>query len=326
LGLSRIACKRLHPQCLTSIAAALRRYRQLTREIDIVDAWTVPAYTFAGLARYLGRVPVLLAGRRSLPDVHRTRTWYREAARGVAMRQVDAVVANSEAAAKAAVSVEGIDQSRVHVIRNAVVPADVPPWGRATTRRGWNFTDDRIVIGCVGTLQPGKGHGLLLEIASDLREAHPELRYVFVGNGPLRDSIEAEIRSRELNGIVVVHTSEPDARRIYAAFDIVVQASESEGLPNAVLEAAAAGLPIVATAVGGTAEIVRSEREAILVGRDDRQGLASGIERLIADPALAQRLAGSARTRSREFSVGELVRRTAELYLNLLAGRSGRPA
>ncbi len=318
LGLRREACARLTLRCPRVAVRAADRYLRLARRIDVVDAWLVPAYTFAGIMQPVARVPVLLAGRRSALDVRRTRTWYRGMAERLAMRSVDAVVANSQAAADQAIAIEHIDRDRVHVVRNAVRPAE-PPVRRDATRAAWGWSGDELVAGCVGNLKPGKGHGLLLDVVDRLRERCPRLRYVLIGDGPLRGWVETEIRRRHLEGLVSLRTDERDARPLYGAFDIAIQASDSEGLPNTVLEAAAAGLPIVATDVGGTGEIVTSGVDGLLVGRNDAAGLAEALERLAGDQHLRQRLGQAALQRSYEFSPARLAQLLGEVYLRLAA-------
>lgn len=322
LGLRRETCREFTPRCLVDAGRAVRAYRRLTRDVDIVDAWLVPAYTFAGMVQPLARVPVLVAGRRSSIDVNRTRTWYREALGRFAMRGVDAVVANSQAAADEAIAIERIDPARVHVIRNAVIPVETTDAERRSLRRAWGFSPQDVVVGCVGNYKPGKGQQLLLEVASDLRERHPRLRYCFVGDGPLREWLEGEIRRRGLDAVVALHSGERDARHVYDAFDIAVQASDSEGLPNAVLEAAAAGLPIVATAVGGTAEILTGGVDGLLVPKGDGQGLVEAIGQLAEDHESRRRLGLAARARAQEFSPARLAEQTGAIYLRL----AGRPS
>jgi glycosyltransferase involved in cell wall biosynthesis len=326
LGLLREDCRGMSPRCALTVAQALRRYVRLTRGIDVVDAWLVPAFTFAGLAQPVARVPVLLAGRRATLDVHRSRSWPRDAAWRFAMRQVHGVVANSQVAASEAIWREGIDPGRVHVVPNAVVPVALEPAERLRLRRAWGFGPDDIVVGCVANFHPGKGHELLLEVATSLRDRRPRVRYAFVGNGALRPWLEEEIRRRNLGDLIALHSGEPDARRLYGAFDIALQASESEGLPNAVLEAAAAGLPIVATAVGGTAEILTSGENGILVPKRDSAALGAAVARLSRDPVLRERLGVAARLRSRDYSPERLADATASIYLRLAAGRVRRSA
>ncbi len=324
LGLSREMCRVFSPRCLESALGAVRAYVRLTRRVDIVDAWLVPAYTFAGIVQPLARVPVLMAGRRSTADVRRTRTSYRGTAEAFAMRPMKAVVANSQAVANDAISREHLDRSRMHVIRNAVVPAQTTIAERQSLRHAWGFALEDVVVGCVGNYKHGKGQELLLEVASDLHDRCPQVRFVFVGDGVLRGWLEDDIRRRGLESIVVLHSGEQDARRVYGAFDIAVQASDSEGMPNAVLEAAAAGLPTVATAVGGTSEIITSGKEGLLVRKGDRRGLGEAIGTLAQDADLRRRLGGEALERSRQFSPAKLANDAGSLYLRLASGQTSR--
>jgi glycosyltransferase involved in cell wall biosynthesis len=204
-----------------------------------------------------------------------------------------------------------------------VLPSVSSHADRQRYRVNWGFSADDFVVGCVANYKPEKGLGMLIDATARLREQVPELRVVMVGEGPLRGELEADIRRRQLEPIVRLHGTEPDARLVYSAFDLFVQASRSEGLPNVILEAAAAGLPIVATAVGGTTEIVTSEQDALLVESGDVAGLASGIARLVSDPQLRERLGRAARTRAADFSTERLVDATASLYLRLV-GQSPR--
>jgi glycosyltransferase involved in cell wall biosynthesis len=320
LGLDRATCSGSRPtvRCAMGVARALRRYRSLTRDVDVVDAWLVPAFTFAGLAQPFAGVPVVLAGRRSLRDTHRTRTWYRDAAARLALRTTTALVANSRAAADQTIRFDGIDPAKVHVIRNAVMPAPTLEGTRAELRRRWSLSPDAIVVGNVANYRPGKGHDLLLDAADRLRDRIPELRWAFFGNGPLEDSLVDQIRARDLGSIVALHTGERDARHAYPGFDVAVQASSTEGLPNVVLEAAAAALPIVATDVGGTSEILTTEIDGILVSRGDSRGLADAVARLAVDRSLRDRLGAAARERSRDFSPEKLADETGGLYRRLL--------
>lgn len=320
LGLTRQACQRFGISCVSQSGRALRSYLKLARDLDIVDAWLVPAYTFAGLVQPLARVPVLLAGRRSMLDVARTRRWYRELSGSLAMRQVDAVVANSQAAAEQAVLHEGLDPSRVHVVHNAVVPIVVDDGVRDTLRHEWGYSEAEIVVGCVGRLMAGKGHRLLLDVAEQLRDEWPSVRYVFIGDGPLRDDLDRELDERRLRGVVAIHPSERDARHCYVALDIVAQASDSEGMPNAVLEAATAARAIVATDVGGTREIIDSEEAGILVPKGDASRMSAAIARLAASEGLRQAMGDAARELSRGFTVERLARETGLLYQRLLDG------
>jgi glycosyltransferase involved in cell wall biosynthesis len=237
---------------------------------------------------------------------------------------VDGVVANSEIAASQAIDVEGIPAEKVHVIPNAVIPTEPDPDVRRRLRDGWAVGPDDLVIGCVANYKPGKGLEDLLTTAQAVREDEPRVRFVLVGEGPSRSILEATIQRSGLGDNVILTGAVADARSAYGAFDVLVQASHSEGLPNVVLEGAAAGLPIVATAVGGTAEIVRDGETALLVAPSDPAALAGAILRVVHDPDLRGRLASSARRRADDFSVRRLADTTAALYRDLLEATEAR--
>jgi glycosyltransferase involved in cell wall biosynthesis len=321
LGIDPELCREGIFRCLLRLNHALWMYRTLARDVDVVDAWLVPSYTFAGLAKPLTRAPVLIAGRRSTLDVARTRSRMREAAGRIAMRSVDAVVANSSAAARQAIEQEGIEASKVHVIHNGVEVPHPSEVDRRSLRDRWGYDDGHVVVGCVGVLRPGKGHDLLLEAAATVRHEAKDVRFVLVGDGPLRSSLEEQIERLHIGSIVRLLGTEEDARLVYAGFDICVQSSDSEGLPNVVLEAAAAGLAIVATDVGGTSEVITSGVDGILVAKRNRDAIASAIVSLAGDPGLRQRLGAAARQRARFFSTARLTAETADLY-RALSGRA----
>ena len=318
LGLSRPGDARPDPSWAIAGLRAIGRYRRLVRDVDILDAWLAPSFTFAAFAQPIARVPVVLAGRRSLADLYSVKSRGRRAAAAWASRRAAAVVANSRAAAREVIAQDHVDPAKVFVVPNAVLPIAIDPTEAARQRLAWGFGVDDVVVGCVANYKPGKGLEGLVEVAATLRHIAPSLRYVFVGDGPMRAELAGAIDRHELRSVAVLHGRVSDARSLYPAFDIVVQTSTSEGLPNAVLEAAAAGLPIVATNVGGTAEILDSDVRGILIQPEDPHQLAGALLRLVADPTLRKRLGDAALERSAEFSGARLAETTASLYVRLL--------
>lgn len=311
----------LRPRNAIAAARAIRQYLVLARQIDIVDAWLIPSYTFAALLQPIARVPVVIAGHRGLMGLYERKPWYRRAAASWAVRHVDAVVANSNSAAKEAIEQEGIDPARVELIPNAVLQIDTDHTDRGRQRLAWGFGPDEVVVGCVANYKPGKGLETLVEIAARSRATAPHLRYVLIGEGPLHERLERQIADYDLGSIVILHGAADDARRLLPALDIAVQASNSEGLPNAVLEACAAGLAIVATAVGGTTDILTDGVDGIVVPQTDTAALEAAILYLATDGESRARLGAAALVRSGAFSVARLTDATATLYERLLADR-----
>ena len=147
----------------------------------------------------------------------------------------------------------------------------------------------------------------------------PDATFVFAGDGPLRIALEAEARRLGVAVRCVFLGQRSDVPALLAAADLFVLPSLYEGLPVSVLEAMAAGRPVVATAIGGTDEAVTSEETGLLVAPRDPAALASAIRRLQADPALARRLAAAARGRvERDFSSEATARQVMAIYDQVL--------
>ncbi|MGK4006950.1 glycosyltransferase family 4 protein [Sorangium sp. So ce1036] len=167
---------------------------------------------------------------------------------------------------------------------------------------------------------PVKGHDVLLRALARLKERGVPVTVLIVGDGAERDRIHELARALGIDGgearFLGFRKDVPD---LLLAADFFVLPSRDEGLPLAVLEAMARGLPVVVTPVGGVPEVVRSEEHGLLVPVDDPESLAGAIERLARDPALGRRFgeAGHARVRD-DFSFEEMTRKYEQLYFSLL--------
>lgn len=314
---------------VVSASAAALRFTAIVRSghYDIVDAWLYRSYVLAALTRPLTRVPVLVAGRRSLHDHKEAFGRLERAADAVARRWSDVIVANSNTVAADVILREGVDPTQLRVIRNGVEPSrGMSEAPRRAARQRWGLTGAELVIGCVANYRPGKGHLLLLDAFAALASDRPMLRLVLVGEGELRPVLERRIREFGLEGRAFLHGAALDPQSLMRAFDIVVQASESEGLPNAILEAAADGRPIVATAAGGTVEIVDHHRTGILVPVNDMAALSRGVQVLIGDAGLRERLGAAAQEHVlHTFGMERFVSEFATLYEEMAARKGMVP-
>lgn len=177
----------------------------------------------------------------------------------------------------------GIDESRILPIRD-----------RAVTRREWGISDDAPVIGFLGRLAPIKGADLFFQMALRLGREFPELHAVLVGEGQQREELEARARGMGLGQIHFLGHRE-DIGDTLRAIDVVVMPSRHEGLPLILLEAMAAGRPIVASAVGGIPEVVENGRSALLVPPGSVDALTQATRTVLIDPPRAEALAQTAR-------------------------------
>ena len=295
--------------------AVARRFRELVslmREVrpTIVQTFLPHANALGVLAARLARVPYVLIGLRGLdPPVP---FWGR-----LTGRMAHLAVANSEAVGEHAVRSQGLPAVKVRVVRNGL---DIQAFDRATHHQALGLPPGPFVV-TVANPNRFKASGLLVlvEAAAAVREQMPEVRFVLVGDGPCRPTILEAVRVRGLAERFICLGARTDVPAILARCEVMVLPSLQEGLPNAVLEAMAAGKAVVASRVGGIQEVVLDGETGLLVPAGDSAALASAISSLLADPARAARMgqAGRARVQAR-FGLDRMVRETEALYDELL--------
>jgi glycosyltransferase involved in cell wall biosynthesis len=186
---------------------------------------------------------------------------------------------------------------------------------RAALLRELNLDEDAKLIGLVARLQPVKGHRYFIEAAGRIADFDPKAHFLLVGDGALRREIEEQSARLGVGDRVHLLGDRNDAALIAAGFDVAVSASLSEGLPNAVMEAMAAGAPVVATAVGGTAELVIDGATGFLAPPADADALARRILDALRNPEWSARMAAQGRWRVlSQFSMRRMVESVERLY------------
>ncbi|MBI4614858.1 MAG: glycosyltransferase [Planctomycetes bacterium] len=174
------------------------------------------------------------------------------------------------------------------------------------------------LVGWVGRLAPVKRPELFVEAAARIRERLPGARFVLVGEGELRSRVERAIRERGLQDSVRLAGTVRDLAPLYADLDVLALTSANEGTPLAILEAFAAGVPVVATAVGGVPDLLAGER-GVLVPPGDAAALADAVSALLGDAARARAISERARDYvAREHDLSSLAERTGILYAEIL--------
>lgn len=205
------------------------------------------------------------------------------------MRRMDAHIAVAEMQKRRLVDAEGLREGSVRVIYNGVDAGAFRPAAaseRAGARRALGLSDDAVVLMAVGSLKPIKGVDVLLRAVSPVMHARHEVRLVLAGDGPDRGMLQGLAGDLGIAERVAFLGLRDDIDVLLRAADALVLASRSEALPMALLEAMAAGLPVVATRVGGVPEVVEPDRSGALVAPDDAGALGGAIERIVADADL----------------------------------------
>ena len=201
----------------------------------------------------------------------------------------------------------------VRVIPNGIDVHRYEGGNRAAARRTLGLDPEACIIGAVGNLYRVKGHAVLVEAVARLGD--PRLHVVIAGRGEEEAALRRQAASAGMGDRLHLLGFREDVPQLLAAFDFYALPSFSEGQSLALIEAMAAGLPIVASRVGGNPEILTDGEHGLLCGAGDAEALAAALRRLIADPAAAGRLAEAGRARARaEFSLEAMVKRYRRLY------------
>lgn len=317
-----------HPLAL--MASARRLARLLAeREIDVVDAHLPYSGVIARLAARRAGTPVQVYTEHNL-TVQRSLTRFRFlsfAANAATYGLVDTVVAVSGATRADA---ERVARGRVptRLVYNGIPLDAVRPNAESSlrARRALGVPDGHLVVGHVATMTAKKGQADLLRAAQDVLRTMPEVTFVVVGKGPLEGDLADLARQLGIASRVIFTGYLPEPLAAIGAFDLLALASIHEGLPTVAIEAQALGVPVVATRVGGTSEVVEDGVTGLLVPPRRPGELAGALLALLGDGERRREMGAAAERLAHErFDIRRRVREVEDLYRELL-GTSRAPA
>jgi L-malate glycosyltransferase len=303
------------------LSGSLRRQHiQIAHAFDFYTNLTlIPAARFA-------RVPVVIGSQRQLGDLLTPRQFRAQAA---AFRWCDAVICNSQAAADR-LAADGLAREKLVVIGNALPAAAFVSVPAALPQKPLSGTPGSLRVGMVARMNARyKNHSGFLRIAKRINQRMPSVEFVLAGDGPLRAELEREAQTLGIGERVVFLGDRRDIPAVMASLDVVVLTSDSESLSNVILEAMAAGLPVVAYNVGGNAELVSHEdgerQRGNLLSAGDEEGFAAAVERLLATPSMRAQFGRNARKFAEEnFSLERVRARYEACYQSLLEKKGVR--
>jgi glycosyltransferase involved in cell wall biosynthesis len=190
---------------------------------------------------------------------------------------------------------------------------------------GWPCPPEASVVGSVGWLTPVKGHGVLLEAVARVRPRQPNLHVVIIGSGPLRQQLTVRAGMLGIGHMVHLLDVRSDIPECLAAMDLFVLPSLNEGMGRALVEAMAAGRPVIASCVGGVPAIIEHGKTGLLVPPGDVEALAEAMAQLLSNPSLSRELGEAARKRiDLSFGVRAMVRSIEAVYQDALRQRGAR--
>jgi L-malate glycosyltransferase len=300
---------------LHSLRTGLRLVRYLNRSrISIAHAFDF--YTNLALipAARLARVPIVIGSQRQLGDLL---TPAKSRAQRAVLRWCDRVVCNSHAAAYR-LTEQGIAKHRVVVIHNGYPPETFMPAAPALPRQ-----PTLLRIGMIARMNTAsKNHRMFLRVAARLSDRFRKLEFVLVGDGPLRPELEQLANTLGIARQCRFLGDRKDIPAILASVDVSVLPSGSESLSNVIIESMAAGIPVVASCVGGNPELINNSR-GILVAPGDEKSLAACLESLLDNSSLRAELGRNAKEFAKKhFTLAEMRKCHEDLYADLLAEKT----
>jgi glycosyltransferase involved in cell wall biosynthesis len=307
--------------------AALQELRGFLQEIypDVLCCHGYKANLLGLLAARRAKIPVVAVSRGWTGESRKVRLY--EKLDRMVLRWMDRVICVSAGQA-AKVLRAGVPKDRITIIHNAI---RVGRFKIKADDARWQLHDlfpicPRAVIGAAGRLSPEKGFSVFVEAARQLASGDDDLGFVLFGEGALRSDLERQIAAAGLSGRFLIPGFRSDLDALLPGLDVLVQSSFTEGLPNILLEALACRVPVVATAVGGTPEIIEDGVNGFLVKAGDSTALANRIADLLASERLREKMGRRGRERVRhQFAFEAQAEKYWEVFQRLAGKESQEP-
>jgi glycosyltransferase involved in cell wall biosynthesis len=272
-------------------------------------------------ANLYGRLAARKEGIAAIASVHNTykkRKWYRHLINRWLANKTFMVTAGSEDVEKDLLTVDRLPKNKVLRLPNSIDLSRVDtPVSKAEAKQRFGFSDKDLVIGTVGRVEEQKGHIFLIQAFAKLRQ-RPDgqrLKLLLVGDGRLLPQLKEVSERLGISEAVCFPGSIAKLADVYRAIDLFAMPSLWEGLSLAMLEAMAAGLPMVATEVGGARDVLGDDRYGLLVPAHDSDALAAALGKLLDDPSATAKLAATGKARVHaDYSVTSLTQQLSGLY------------
>ena len=295
------------------IASLLR-----SEKIQIVHGWDLHTNAYAVVAGRLAGIPLCLGSMRLNYELLADNKFVR----WIGYRGLDFLIANSAIAADQ-VREFRLTRAPIRVVSNGVhIPRQVSQAERSRLKTELGFSDAHLLMGSIGRMDSNKNHAMLLQIFAVLMEKWPALRLVIIGDGPLKSQLAAMAEQLGVAQKVCLPGSIPQAARYLQAMDVFCLSSHTEGMPNVIMEAAAAGVPVVSTTCGGSVELIECGVTGFLVSLNDAASMAKRIELLLANEEQRRSIGQAGREKMcRAFSIQAMVNRMTQVYEEALVTR-----
>lgn len=269
--------------------------------------------TFYGVpCAVIARIPIIISARRGVPY---WKNWFELMYMKLLNRFVSGFLLNTIQLARDLTGIEKVNSSKMQVVYNGFnLPViDLPAEEIALRKRGWGFSGDVPLALIIANLRPVKRVDMFIDAAAKVIATGTNMGFLIIGSGELEEELVRQVKGYGLENKVIFLGRRNDVSDILPAVDIGVLCSDSEALPNAVIEYMAFGLPVVCTAVGGCLELVTENINGFLVEPGDSGKMAEHLVCLSTDAGLCERLGRESKKKvSEQFTVNSVVRSTED--------------
>jgi glycosyltransferase involved in cell wall biosynthesis len=320
VALQRMKHHRFDPRIIRDLVRLIQ-----DEKIQVVHTHLYDGNKYGRLAAGLARVPCIISHYHNV--YVRRRTKYHLINRALSVLN-DRILAVSQAVKESVVRFDRIAPERIEVLYNGIDPSAFEgDFQDSGVRRKFGVKPEDFLIGVVARLEEQKGHIYLFRALTHLLPEFPQIKVLIVGDGGLRSVLEAGVREMGLSEQVLFTGTQEGIPEILAGLDLFILPSLWEGFSLAILEALAMGTPVVATAVGGAAEVICSGTDGLLIPPGEVSSLVAAVREVILDPRKYREMGQRGKlTVGQKFTRAKHVARLQDLYLEVLSRKGIAPA
>lgn len=264
---------------------------------------------FLAVLKRVLRQPAIISTKHGSTDATSTTSLY-ERLGDLSLRYFDRVVAVSEYTKKKLIELH-VPHGKIEVIPNGIDVSSFARAGKCSLRQALGLEERAKVVGFIGRLGPEKGITYLLEAADTICSSTEDIYFVLIGEGILKEEIEAFIASNKLQDRVIMLGWRKDATELMSGMDILLLPSLTEGTPMVLLEAMVIGVPVIASEVGGIGELIKDSKTGLLIEPRDSEAIVKSVNELLANRELAENISINA---TKEVESRFSAHRMSELY------------
>ncbi|MBX2857599.1 MAG: glycosyltransferase family 4 protein [Cellvibrionaceae bacterium] len=295
----------------------VKQVRKIIREnqFDIIHCHQYTPFTYGWFGRLMASPKIVFTEHgRFYPDFS---SWKRKIINPVLQSATSAITAISAATKQALVDYENFSAKRIEVIYNGI--ADASSTMSQHMRTDLQLERNQLVFGTISRLDPIKNHKMMLNAFAEVLQSYGDCRMLIVGDGPIRAELESQAAQLGIAEHTIFTGFQPQPKHYLAIMDVFLLPSFSEGTSMTLLEAMSFSKPSIATAVGGTPEILTHGESGLLIDNDDQPGLVQSMLELAGDPKRCNALgAGARQAYETRFTIANMVDEFQQLYQELL--------